>query len=1259
MRFLQHLSLSAVCLLTCVTAVEAQFLVTYQGPTGSDGTLEVYNTTIGQPIQIGSFSSTQIFPTNAVEFLSTSTGDEHFIISKIPPPTLFPNTTAAVTVLGVNYIQRKGGFGVYQVPVNTAVLTPDDTKLVLGENLLHIFDVSNINGPYPELTGTGLAIPNVVTVADVAIDYDSQIAYVLGTGVTQSFLSTVSLSSFTIGQTITVPTGATTVTIGPTGLLYVTSPNTITEIDPASLLTTTNGTITVTLNPGKPVFTPAIPPVMEQYLVSADPAPVAGGSGAVLVDLTTHAQAGSVPSVLNSSAAATPITALYPISDTTIDAYVAGNTTLYSLLIGSNGGMILTPPSFAGSLTAAGSSTTNVEAFTTAPGFGAAGRNAPQYVFVADSSTNIAYEIDPVSSAVVTQFPLQNFPGAMTYFVPTNPGGTPTTVLTYGNNQTIIPGTASLPLVIRVLDQNGIPVGGLSVSFKLNPIPNTDPTAPIVYPAMLNPQLVPGYTGINTGSDGYAEVTLISGTTAPDLGAIPVSVTAGNVSTSFTVNVGATSATAAALSIVSGQGQVVYQNANPNPAINPDTNLPFVPLFASTPNPLVVKATDASGNPVPNAAVTFTIVPNSPGGTPVTTMVTTDSTGQATATFPSSELFPSGFIPAFAQSTTNFATETIAATTGTLTADFYLTTILSALVTAQSCTTPPPCLTNVPQFNLKLIKPAYASTITGAANSTLPSAVQVVVTTIPNNISVPNVGITVNTGTSTTVTNAMCSEPTGSGVILTDSTGTATCDLHLNGIAGSLPLFVTATQQQAGVVGFGTLTITPNPTATISIVSGNNQLINESTNTSPFTIQVLDSSNNPIPFTPVTWQITSGSGTLTSVSTTTDINGMASATGVIATTPGQATVTATVGTVTATFAFTIGAAAGNIVVSSGDNQQAQQSATFSAPLVVQVLDIDGNPAPFAGVTFSVATANSGVTFVSTPTGATSVTETTDANGMASVQVIAGTAPEPITIAVTSTGATASSFFTLTVLSLSPSSVQVFNAASFTSGISPGSLISLTGINLTPTIQNVVSDPTTLQNSGYSASINGVTAPILALVNENGAQQINLQVPFEVTPGATTIMVQTPQGTDTVNATVSALSPGIFTNGTVTVNGSSFPQAVALRSDGSYISATNPAHEGEMITFFATGLGQTTPTAVTGSVGVPEQLVFSPLYVAINHLSTTVSSAVYETGSVGVYAITTQVPAETTTGPGQPLSLFMLDSTGAGYNAPDVYIPITP
>ena len=1208
----------ALCATVSATGLQAQYLVTFQGPAivSQDPTVSFFDPTTLVP------GPTTSVP-GAFQFLSLADGSELYLITN--------NTGAAITVLypiagsAVVDAASQQDIGNFANPLNCGALTPDGSRLVVGENAVHIFDT----GSNTDLTPNGIAVGNGATIIDVAVSYDSQTVYALATYNGNSYLAAISVPQLAVTNTTNIAGAATALALGPNALLYVSAPNQILEINPVSLAPTPGGVVAVDATPGKLVFTPD-----GNYAVAANQ--TFGTQPAILLlNLNDHLIEGTVPFTGLTALATSPLTGLpatfdglYVASPTTVYAFSSGAQSLFNLQIGTNGGLVLEIPVIANVILAAQA------AVTLSNDLGVPGRNYPQFLFTVSSGavdgTGIdnLYRIDPASSLLTQQTPLASLPGAVAYFAPTFTNNTPTTVLQYGDNQTLLPDSVSLPLVVRALDQNGLPISGTGVNFVAS--------AGTIAPAITV-----------TGADGYAQAIFKAGSTPADVGAVSVTASVGPVQQTFTINVEATQpAPPAALSIVSGQGQVILGN----------------PVTGLLPNvaPLTVLTTDRNGNPVPNALVTFTVTSGAggltaPDGSEQNAVVTpTNSAGQASITF----------IPTIAASYRGFLTATVtaSATTGatdtdgnpiTVSQGFFVTTLL---LDAEYCGTPP-CTPPVSPLYAQVLQPAPGTVFTGNTGSTLPNPVLVQVF-LASGPAIPNVGVSVSTGSSLNLPNASCAGPTGGGLALTNASGLATCNLVLNGMPGTEPLTISIPEagigNGSGLIFSGyTLTILPGTPANIKILSGNNQVVlTDTTLPVPFLVKVTDAFNNPVPGAPVTWKVVSGSISLTGASTTTSASGEATASGYVASQGGSTvTVQVTVGSESATFTILVSVPAATIKVVSGNNQSAVINTPLSAPLVVQVQDKSGNPASFSPVFFSA----SGLQTLS----ATSVTA--DVNGQASTMV---TSAGPIGGTFTVSAIFSKTIkkpptatFTLTSLPLGPESPVIANSASFAPGISPGGLATLVGADLTPTIQGVVTDP--LQMAGYTVSFDGISAPILALVNQNGNEQINVQVPFEETPGSSdNVTIETPQGSATLsNITINPLAPGIFINGTLSAYGQSYPLAEAVRPDGSLVSASNPAQRGENITFFATGLGQTVPNASTGVPGEPGQIVGGTVYAGVNNQGDAVVSAIYQPNAVGLYAVTIQIPATTTPGPAQPLGLLMVDLTGTGYSAPPAYLPI--
>src|SRR5690606_14708524 len=113
-------------------------------------------------------------------------------------------------------------------------------------------------------------------------------------------------------------------------------------------------------------------------------------------------------------------------------------------------------------------------------------------------------------------------------------------------------------------------------------------------------------------------------------------------------------------------------------------------------------------------------------------------------------------------------------------------------------------------------------------------------------------------------------------------------------------------------------------------------------------------------------------------------------------------------------------------------------------------------------------------------------------------------------------------------------------------------------------------PTTLR--GVSLTIDGVPAPIIAIANTGDGEQINFQVPFELAPGLSRVVLNN-NGTRTEidGVRVRETRPGIFE---IDIQNGRY--AAALHSDFRLVAPADPARPGETILLFLTGLGPIVP-----------------------------------------------------------------------------------
>ena len=200
---------------------------------------------------------------------------------------------------------------------------------------------------------------------------------------------------------------------------------------------------------------------------------------------------------------------------------------------------------------------------------------------------------------------------------------------------------------------------------------------------------------------------------------------------------------------------------------------------------------------------------------------------------------------------------------------------------------------------------------------------------------------------------------------------------------------------------------------------------------------------------------------------------------------------------------------------------------------------------------------------------------------------------------------------------------VVNAASFRAGaVAPGQIVSIFGTGLGP-------------STGIGASLNdtgglstfvgdtrvffdGVAAALLFVRSD----QLNVQVPYSVAGRSATVLqvFRKDRATDAVTLPIGPSAPGIFT-----VTGG-VGHAAALNQDGSPNSPTSPARVGDIVTLFATGEGQTTPTGQSGRPSTePFPRPLLPVSVEIGSYPAEVLFAAGAPGFVGLLQVNARIP----------------------------------
>jgi len=217
-----------------------------------------------------------------------------------------------------------------------------------------------------------------------------------------------------------------------------------------------------------------------------------------------------------------------------------------------------------------------------------------------------------------------------------------------------------------------------------------------------------------------------------------------------------------------------------------------------------------------------------------------------------------------------------------------------------------------------------------------------------------------------------------------------------------------------------------------------------------------------------------------------------------------------------------------------------------------------------------------------------------------------------------------------------------SSATFATGpVAANSWVTVYGSNLSVTTRSW--NETDFTNGSLPFSLDGVSvvltlfgAPRLAYVGYVSPTQVNFLLPSDANATAYQVQVRNPAGiTKQLPMTVAANAPQLLT-----VDGK---YVAGAHADGTSIgkaglipsTTTTPAAPGEMITFYATGCGPTSPALIPGQFPTQANALVTLPKVTIGGADATVASAAVLPGAAGVYQVRVQVPANTPNGD-QPL-----------------------
>jgi uncharacterized protein (TIGR03437 family) len=162
---------------------------------------------------------------------------------------------------------------------------------------------------------------------------------------------------------------------------------------------------------------------------------------------------------------------------------------------------------------------------------------------------------------------------------------------------------------------------------------------------------------------------------------------------------------------------------------------------------------------------------------------------------------------------------------------------------------------------------------------------------------------------------------------------------------------------------------------------------------------------------------------------------------------------------------------------------------------------------------------------------------------------------------------------ITVPYIAPAGISNSVGQTPSSALAPGSIISIFGQSLAPSVAVGPVNPLSQSIAGVTVTVNDLILPLLFV----SPQQINAQLPSSLTAGNYTLEVQ-PTGQTEISGTftVAHNAPGLFFETIDKVN-----YATALHADGSPVTTASPAAAGETISLLGTGFGLYKGTVLDG------------------------------------------------------------------------------
>ena len=197
-------------------------------------------------------------------------------------------------------------------------------------------------------------------------------------------------------------------------------------------------------------------------------------------------------------------------------------------------------------------------------------------------------------------------------------------------------------------------------------------------------------------------------------------------------------------------------------------------------------------------------------------------------------------------------------------------------------------------------------------------------------------------------------------------------------------------------------------------------------------------------------------------------------------------------------------------------------------------------------------------------------------------------------------------FTIAAFGQTPTVAAVTNAASYTTQVCPGVNAIIFGTNF---------------GSGATSSVTVMVGGKMALTEFVSPTEVAVQIPFELSPGPTTLTVALGGATSApFSITLVAVAPAMYT---INATGSGLASVLTIANAAPTFGA--PVKPGDTLSAYVTGLGVTNPPTATGVAAKANPPAVTPT-LTVGGASAKILAAVTAPGNAGLFQINFTVPA---------------------------------